>query len=445
MLLRAKGWERMNILIMGMGYVGVTTALVLADLGNRVSGYDPIEEKLRSLQNGVLPFHEPGLPERLTTHLRSGNIDFTSDERKAIEGNQMIFICVGTPSGADGSVNLGYLKQAAESIGESMKEYTVVVIKSTVPVGTLEKVKQWIKVAQRTPCPFDVASNPEFLREGSALHDASFPDRIVIGSESDRATEALRQLYQSVSCPIVATDPRTAEMIKYASNAFLATKISYMNELARLCDRVGIDVEDVALGMGLDHRIGPHFLKAGIGYGGSCFPKDIQALLYFSRENGTELTILESVDEVNGTQSQYALDRWEPLLGTFQGATVAVLGLAFKKDTDDLREAPSLKVISALLARGATIRAHDPAAKLPASMLSEQVRQLDRMEDALEQADAAIICADWDQYKAADWGALKPFMRRPIVLDGKNLLNGQDLTQLGFSYMGIGTQGAEKP
>ncbi|MEK3721577.1 UDP-glucose dehydrogenase family protein [Paenibacillus sp. FSL H8-0034] len=428
----------MNILIMGMGYVGVTTALLLAELGWNVTGLDPNESRIGMLNQGVPPFYEPGLDDALRKHLASGSITFTSEVDMAVCDNEVIFLCVGTPSGSDGSADLRFIKEAAESIGKNMAGYRLVVIKSTVPVGTNEQVVQWIAQAQLTAISFDVISNPEFLREGSALRDALEPDRIIIGSENDQATERLRSLYEKLSCPVVVTKPKTAELIKYAANAFLATKISYINELARLCTKLGVNIADVAVGIGMDHRIGAHFLRAGIGYGGSCFPKDIHALLFTAQEHDLSLTILEKVVQVNQSQAVYYLDIWEQLLGTFNGKTIAVLGISFKPDTDDIREAPAIGIIAKLLESSAVIRVHDPVAKLPGTMYSEQLQQFDSLEETIQDCDAVILCSEWKPYITADWGQLKSLLKQPFLLDGRNMLDGAQLTSLGYHYSGIG-------
>jgi len=429
----------MSILIMGLGYVGVTTGLVFAELGWNVVGYDPNRERLGALAEGMLPFHEPELADKLNHHGASGRIRFTDDIAAAVAECETIFICVGTPASSDGSADLQYIKQASEMIGRHMQQYKLIIIKSTVPVGTNEKVAEWVGEARQGDIPFDVVSNPEFLREGSAWYDAMHPDRIVIGSHHREVVYKVRQLYRGIACPIMVCSPRTAEMIKYASNAFLAAKISYMNELARLCDLLGVNVNDVAAGMGLDERIGHRFLHAGIGYGGSCFPKDVKALLHQAEQHGMRLSILEQVHHVNRTQAKYAVDLWEPVLGTYADKAVAVLGLAFKKDTDDQRESPALSIITELMNRDAYIRVHDPMARLPKSKQSARLVQLDSIEDVLRGADAAIIATDWPVYAELDWGKLRDVMKAPVVLDGKNILNGNRMQMLGFIYRGVGT------
>jgi UDPglucose 6-dehydrogenase len=428
----------MNILIIGMGYVGVTTGLVFAELGWQVTGLDTDEMKIKALSKGSLSFYEPGLDHLLTKHLRSGNIRFTSSPEEAIRKNSIIFLCVGTPSDKDGSADLQSVRGAAQTIGTYMDDYKIITVKSTVPIETNHKLVSWIRDAQSQPYPFDVVSNPEFLREGSALYDSLHPDRIIIGSENEQAAATISSLYAQINAPIFITTPKTAEMIKYASNAFLATKISYVNELSRLCEALEVSVSDVTAGMGMDHRIGPHFLKAGIGYGGSCFPKDSKALLYTAKQQHIDLNILDKVIHVNDTQVSHFLNVWEKKLGGFTNKTIAILGISFKPDTDDLREAPSLAIIQHLQNKQAILRVHDPIAKLPASYLSEKTQQFDAIETALQGCDAIILCSEWQAYMQADWAQLRTNLNDYYIFDGRNMLNGKEMTALGYSYYGIG-------
>lgn len=428
----------MNILIIGMGYVGVTTGLVFAELGWQVTGLDTDAMKIKALSEGTLSFYEPGLDLLLTKHLVSGNIRFTSSAEEAIRENSVIFLCVGTPSDKDGSADLQAVRGAAQTIGTYMDDYKIITVKSTVPIETNHKVVSWIRESQSQPYTFDVVSNPEFLREGSALYDSLHPDRIIIGSESEQAAATISSLYAQINAPIFVTTPKTAEMIKYASNAFLATKISYVNELSRLCEALEVDVSDVTKGMGMDHRIGPHFLKAGIGYGGSCFPKDSKALVFTAKQQGIELNILDKVIHVNDTQVSHFMNVWEHKLGGFTDKTIAILGISFKPDTDDLREAPSLAIIQHLQSKQAVLRVHDPIAKLPASYLSNMVQQFDAIEMALQGCDAIILCSEWQAYIQADWAQLRTHMNDYYVFDGRNMLNAKEMTALGYSYYGIG-------
>ncbi|WP_082927460.1 UDP-glucose dehydrogenase family protein [Paenibacillus oryzisoli] len=428
----------MKILIMGMGYVGITTGLLFAELGWQVTGLDTDTMKIHALMGGKLSFYEPGLDLLLKKHLESGNIHFTTSPEKGIRENDIIFICVGTPSDKDGSADLQAVRGAATSIGTYMNDYKIITVKSTVPIDTNRKLVEWITESQLQPQPFDVVSNPEFLREGSALYDSLNPDRIVIGSDSERAAQVIQSLYSSIHAPILLTNPRTAELIKYASNAYLATKISYVNELARLCESLEVNVTDVTKGMGMDQRIGPHFLKAGIGYGGSCFPKDSMALLYTAKEQQVELSILDRVVAVNNSQSTHFLTIWEQKIDGFSGKTVAILGISFKPNTDDLREAPALSIIQQLQHKGVHLRVHDPIAKLPQAFLSEKVQQFESIETTLQHCDAVILCSEWKDYREADWQQLRAHMKNYYIFDGRNTLNGKEMTKLGYAYFGIG-------
>lgn len=422
----------MKILIVGTGYVGTTTGLIFCEMGHQVTGLDLDERKINALQAGKLYFYEPGLEDLLTKHVSAQSIRFTTDTEKAVKENDVIFICVGTPLGTQGKADLTFVKNVAGTIGRYMNHYKVIVTKSTVPVGTAEKVTNWIKEKQPAPIPFDVVSNPEFLREGSALHDALNPDRIVIGASSDKARAVMRELYKGFQCPIIETNPQASEMIKYAANSFLAMKISFINELARVCDALGINVNDISTGIGLDHRIGPHFLRAGMGFGGSCFPKDVNALIQTSKETGRPLSILEKVVQVNDEQQLYFMKKIRQVLGgNLENKTIAVLGLAFKANTDDTRESPSLILIEKLRGEQAAVQVHDPVVK------SAGLKQFSKVEETVKGADAVILCTDWNDYKTLDWAALKPLMKQPVIFDGRNMLNKTKIEELGFRYLGV--------
>lgn len=428
----------MNILVIGAGYVGTTTGLVFAELGHKVTGLDIDSRKIDSLNKGELYFYEPGLEDLLINHLEKRNITFSTNVEKGIHENDVIFICVGTPSNEDGSANLSYIEQVARDIGHYMNGYKVIVDKSTVPIGTSEKVAQWIIKNRLENHPFDVVSNPEFLREGNALHDALYPDRVVIGSSSERATSILKELYKSMTCPVIVITPRSAEMIKYAANSFLAMKISFINELARLCDKLNINIQNISHGIGLDKRIGPNFLQAGVGYGGSCFPKDVDALLDTGFKYDTNLSILEKVVKVNKTQYLYFLERARQTLGSLKQKRIALFGLSFKPQTDDLRESPALYIINELLAENAVIKVHDPIAKLPLDIQMQGVVQYTSPEETAKQVDAILIGTDWPQYKELDWKEIKTNMRTPYVFDGRNMLDANKLKEFGLIYQGIG-------
>jgi UDPglucose 6-dehydrogenase len=423
----------MNILIVGTGYVGTTTALVFCEMGHKVTGLDLDQRKLTALKSGKLYFYEPGLDDLLIKHVQMNNITFTDDSEKAIKENDIIFICVGTPQGEDGNADLRYVKDVAQSIGRYMSTYKVIVDKSTVPVGTEEMVTKWIKEKQKTALPFDVVSNPEFLREGSALHDALYPDRIVVGSASETARNIMRELYKDYSCPIVETIPRAAELIKYASNSFLALKISYINEMARLCKTLEIDVNEISKGIGFDKRIGQHFLHAGIGYGGSCFPKDVNSLLKTAEKSGQDLTILKAAVKINETQPTFFINIIKNQLGCLKGKKLAVLGLSFKANTDDTRESPAYRIINELLMEQAQLHCYDPVVKIN----NIRVTQFNNVEDTVRNCDAAIICTDWEEFSKTDWGKLLSTMLSPIIFDGRNILNKIDIEKLGFKYYKI--------
>lgn len=428
----------MNILVIGTGYVGTTTALVFAEIGWNVTGLDVDLPKIKLLQQGKLHFYEPGLEDLLNKHLGTKRIRFTADKKKAIEDNEMIFICVGTPSLPDGSADLRYVKQVSEDIGRHMNGDKLIINKSTVPVGTQELITAWTRDAQMVPYPFEVASNPEFLREGKACMDALQPDRIIIGTNSENAAKRIGKLYESMQCPIIVTAPRTAEFTKYAANAFLATKISFINELARLSDRLGVNVKEVAYGIGLDNRIGPSFLQAGIGYGGSCFPKDVAALLNMAEHNEVELKLLEKVVHVNQTQHMYLLRKVREQIGNLAGKKIALLGLAFKPDTDDIREAPAIHMIPKLRNEKAYVQAYDPIAALPPELMDESVNFGSSPEETMEGADAAIICTEWPMFLNIDWVQVKDSMKAPNLFDGRNLLDADQMKRIGFFYQGIG-------
>jgi UDPglucose 6-dehydrogenase len=422
-----------EILIIGTGYVGTTTGLIFCEMGHRVTGLDLDMKKITALQAGKLHFYEPGLEDLLVKHVKAGRITFTNNTEIAVEENDVIFICVGTPQGADGSADLTYVKKVAQSIGTYMANYKVIVDKSTVPVGTADNVTKWIKQAQAAPIPFDVVSNPEFLREGSALKDALNPDRIVIGSTSKKARNIMKELYKKFHCPIVETEPKAAELIKYGANAFLALKISYINEMARLCHVLNINVNEIATGIGLDKRIGPQFLQAGIGYGGSCFPKDVSALLKTALDHQQELTTIQAAAHVNETQTQFFINLVKEQLGNLKGKRFAVLGLAYKANTDDTRESPAFRMIDELVREQAEVTCYDPVAKIA----DKRVQQFHNLKDTIRNCDAAIICTDWQEFYHAKWGKYRQLMRSPVVFDGKNFLNEKALKRLGYDYYKI--------
>jgi UDPglucose 6-dehydrogenase len=431
----------MNVSVIGTGYVGATTSAALASIGHNVIGVDVDPKKVDMLNGGRLPFYEEGLEELMQQMMAKGSLTFTTDLRRAVLESDILFLTVGTPSNEDGSADLTYVEEAVRQIGRIMDRYKVIVGKSTVPVGTGDRVRGILQeeLAKRgVSIPFDVVSNPEFLREGKALYDALHPERIVIGCESDKARALMTNLYKDLRTVMLYTTVRDAEMIKYASNAFLATKISFVNELARLCEKTGVSISKVARGMGLDSRIGPQFLRAGIGYGGSCFPKDVQALMHLAQAEGVPLQLLEAVAEVNRTQGAWFLQKVRAAVGPMSGKRIALLGLTFKPGTDDIREAPALKLIPELLREGAEISAYDPKGMEAVRSLHPELRYASDPYDALLRADAALLITEWQEFLELDWQKAKQLMQGTWVLDGRNALDAQKLRGYGFLYVGIG-------
>lgn len=428
-----------NIAAIGVGYVGLVTGTCFADLGNRVVALDINHERIANLKKGKLPIYEPGLAEVVERNVNAGRLSFTTSYEEALAEAEFVFICVGTPSGVDGEADLQYVRQAAESIARTMKQDMIIINKSTVPVGTGDWVADIIKAAQPAPVPFSVVSCPEFLREGSALLDFMNPDRTVLGSLDPDAAQKVAQLHLPLRAPIIVTDLRTAEMIKYASNAFLATKISFINEIATICEALGADVKEVAVGMGADKRIGPRFLDAGVGYGGSCFPKDVLALKHMATVQGQHPQLLEAVIEINDFQRQQVVAKVRELLGKdLTGKVIGVLGLAFKPNTDDMREAPSITVIETLKAAGAHIKAYDPVATENARMLLNGISFCEDPYTVAKDSDALVIVTEWNEFKQLDMLRIKSLMAQPIVVDGRNIYEPAKMAEWGFQYRGFG-------
>jgi UDPglucose 6-dehydrogenase len=429
----------MNVCVVGTGYVGLVTGAVFADLGNEVICVDNQLEKIEALRAGQMPIYEPGLEEMVARNAGDGRLSFTTDLGGAVRRAVIVFITVGTPPGTDGGTDLSAVEEAAREIGEAMERYTVVVNKSTVPVGTGEFVREVIERHQVTPVPFDVVSNPEFLREGCAIEDTLRPDRIVIGAPTQQVAMTLLELYAPLERPMIVTDVPTAEMIKYASNAFLATKISFINAIANVCEEAGADVTHVAKAMGLDARIGPAFLQPGLGYGGSCFPKDTESLLHTAAQLGYDFGLLRTVVDVNRERAARFVTNIERVLTPLGDKIVAVLGLAFKPNTDDMREAKSIEVVSALLDRGATVRAYDPVAMPNAwKLLPPSVVYCDSPYAAAAGADAVALVTEWNAFKLLNLERLRAVMRRPVVFDGRNAWEPERMRRLGFQYHSIG-------
>ncbi|MBW1974914.1 MAG: UDP-glucose/GDP-mannose dehydrogenase family protein [Deltaproteobacteria bacterium] len=434
----------MNIAIIGTGYVGLVSGAGFAEFGHNVTCIDKDKEKIEKVMKGTLPIYEPGLEEIVRRNKEAGRLRFSTKFADAVPDADLVFIAVGTPASrrGDGYADLSYVFEATRELAATLKSYTLVVIKSTVPVGTARRVAGIIREVN-PGADFDIASNPEFLREGEAVFDFLNPDRVVIGAESERAITMLLELYrplQKKEIPIVVTGIETAELTKYASNAFLATKISFINEIANLCEEVGADVQDVARGMGLDHRIGIRFLQPGPGYGGSCFPKDTKALLRIAQEHGVACRIVESVVEVNEAQKARMVRKIRQALGgSVAGKIIAVLGLTFKPDTDDMRESPSLTIIPALLERGATIRAHDPQGMNEArKLLPTEVEFASNMYNACEGADAVVLMTEWNEYKNINLARLKTLLKQPIFVDLRNIFLPEEMRKAGFDYFSVG-------
>jgi UDPglucose 6-dehydrogenase len=428
-----------QICVIGVGYVGIVTAACFADLGNRVIALDINEEKIEGLRRGEMPIYEPGLQELVERNVRSGRLTFTTSYTEGLDGSEFVFIAVGTPSGVDGEADLRYVAAAARSIAEYMKEPLVVVNKSTVPVGTGDWVADIIRSHQRQKLHFAVVSCPEFLREGSAISDFMQPHRTVLGSLDASAAEKVAQLHLPLRAPIVLTDLRTAEMIKYASNAFLATKISFINEIADICEALGADVKEVAAGMGYDARIGRHFLDAGLGWGGSCFPKDVLALAYMAEEKGLDPRILNTVMGVNYERRKTAVEHVQSMLGgSLKGKTVGLLGLAFKENTDDMRDAPSIDIAGELRAAGATVRGYDPVAMEVARGLLPEVELFDDPYQMTKDCDALLVVTPWNEFKQLDLEKLKGLLKSPVIFDGRNIYDPALMKSAGFTYRGVG-------
>lgn len=426
-----------NICVVGTGYVGLVTGVCFADLGNNVTCIEIDPLKLDTLRAGKSPIYEPGLEELLQRSMHAGRIRFTDNYQLGVPGADFVFITVGTPMGADGAANLQYVEAAAKSIGTALDRPTIIIDKSTVPVGTGDWVTDVIK-AQGRGVPFAVISNPEFLREGSAVNDFFHPDRIVLGADDREAAATVAALHEPLGAPVIITDLRTAEMIKYASNAFLATRISFVNEIAQICERLGADVKEVARGMGADRRIGPHFLDAGIGYGGSCFPKDVLALHHMAASNGCHPQLLQAVMDINTDARRSFVRKAETVLEDLAGKQVGVLGLSFKPNTDDMREAPSVEIIHTLHALGAHVKAYDPVAMEVAETMLPDVIYCATPYDVAKGSDALLIITEWNEFKQLDLDKIKRLMRRPVILDGRNLYDPEEVQSRGFIYRGVG-------
>jgi len=429
----------MRICVIGSGYVGLVTGSCFADLGNDVICVDNDKSKVAALKKGLIPIYEPGLEELVKRNVKELRLSFTTHLKDGVEKSEIIFVCVPTPPKDNGDADLTYIETVSKEIALSMPSYRLIVEKSTVPVNTGEWVEHTINVYNKRKIEFDVASNPEFLKEGSAIDDFMNPDRVVVGVKSKRAADMLKELYKPLKAPIVVTDIKSAEIIKHASNSFLATKISFINSVANICDKVGADVVDVARGMGLDKRISRDFLSAGIGFGGSCFPKDLAAFVHIAEKVGYDFGILKEAQKVNNHQKRSVIKRIEGLLWNLPKKTVGVLGLSFKPGTDDLREAPSLEIIEMLRNEGVHVKAFDPVAMGKAKgILGNDVKFCKDAYEVAKDSDCLLIVTEWNEFKELDFKKIKKLMRQPIIIDGRNIYDPKEMKKLGFKYVGIG-------
>jgi UDPglucose 6-dehydrogenase len=431
----------MNICVVGTGYVGLVTGACFAEFGLKVICVDKDAKKIDDLSKGIIPIFEPGLEELVKRNLKDGRLYFTTDLADAIRRSLGIFIAVGTPSKEDGSADLSYVEDVARSIAENMNGYKVVVTKSTVPVGTGERIRKIIRENQKGKAHFDIVSNPEFLREGAAIEDFMRPNRVVIGAESDHAIAIMRDLYSPlylIETPVVVTDIKTAEMIKYASNAFLATKVSFINEIANICEKVGADVHMVAKGMGLDNRIGSKFLHPGPGFGGSCFPKDTSAIVNIAKEHGYDFEIVKAVIKVNKRQRALMVEKIKKQTGELKDKWIGILGLSFKPNTDDMRDAPSVSIIKGLQKEGAKVRAYDPAAMEEAKKFLDDIEYCNDPYSVAEGSDALVILTEWNQFRNLEINKIKGLLKKPVVIDLKNIYDPKKMKEMGIRYTGVG-------
>ena len=436
----------MKITVIGAGYVGLVTAVGFADLGNEVICMDKMPSKLSKLSKGISPIYEPGLPELLQKQIKQGKIHFTDKIKEGINFSDVIFLCVGTPQGDTGKADLSQVEEASIDIAHNMNSYKLIIEKSTVPVNTHQWVKTVIKRYLKKDIKFDVASNPEFLKEGSALDDFMNPDRIVVGVESEKAKNIFKELYRPFvkkSIPLIVTTPAAAELIKHASNSFLAMKISYINMVSEICEKVGADVDMVAEGMGYDRRIGKDFLCAGIGYGGSCFPKDVKAFIKIAEEHGLDFSLIEEVEKINLKRRANFIKRIKNVLWIIKDKNIAVWGLSFKPNTDDIREAPSIDIIRELEKSKANLKLYDPQAEEGFKHIfpeKQNIKYFDDKYKTLKDADALLILTEWDEFKKADLNKIKENMRLPIIIDGRNICSTKDMKKKGFEYYSIGRE-----
>jgi UDPglucose 6-dehydrogenase len=431
----------MRIAVIGTGYVGLVSGACFAEFGVDVTCVDVDVTKIDKLNNGVIPIYEPGLDQIVEKNVKDGRLHFTTDIKAAVETARVVFLAVGTPPKEDGSPDMSYYQQAAKDVAEAMNGYKVLVTKSTVPIGTGKWLREFVTANQKMKTDFGVASNPEFLREGAAIDDFMRPDRVVIGSNEEKAIEVMKELYRPlylIETPIVITSLEAAELIKYAANAFLATKITFINEVANLCDAIGCDVHDVARGMGMDNRIGRKFLHPGPGYGGSCFPKDTRALTTVADQFGVETRIVDAVIEANERQREAMLPKIDKLVGGLSGKQIGVLGLSFKPETDDMRESPAIEIIHGMIERGAKVRGFDPVAMEEAKHYIKGLDYAVDEYDAIKDADALVIITEWNQFRALDMEKVKSLLKAPKIADLRNIYEPADMREMGFEYVGVG-------
>jgi UDPglucose 6-dehydrogenase len=427
-----------QICVVGVGYVGLVTGACFSDLGNKVIALDVNEQRIENLKKGIMPIYEPGLEELVRRNVKAGRLSFTTDYAEALKGTEFAFIAVGTPSGVNGEADLQYVASAAESIARNMTTPLIIINKSTVPIGTGDWVADIVKRAQPKPINFAVVSCPEFLREGSAIGDFSQPHRTVIGSFDREAANKVAQLHLPLRAPILITDLRTAEMIKYASNAFLATKISFINEIAEICDAYGADVKEVAAGMGYDARIGRHFLDAGLGWGGSCFPKDVKALAFMAEEKDLDPRILNAVMDVNYNRRKDIVKWTKGMIDGLKGKNIGLFGLAFKPNTDDMRDAPSIDIAQELIAAGASVRAYDPVAMEVARGILPAVQMFNDPYEMAKGCDAVIVVTEWNEFKQLNLEKIKSLLNKPVIMDARNIYDPATMKAMGFTYRAIG-------
>ena len=438
-----------KISVIGTGYVGLVTGACLAEVGHKVICVDNDKEKIRKLKKNIMPIYEPGLAEIVKRNVKRGNLSFVTDIKTAVQspGMEAVFIAVGTPPREDGSADLSYIEKVATEIARAMTSYKLIIDKSTVPVETGERVEETVRRNLKKNVPFDVASNPEFLREGAAVEDTLNPDRIVIGVKSRRAEQLLKEIYEPLikksghPIPILVTDIKSAEIIKHASNSFLAAKISFINAVANICERVGADIQKVAEGMGLDRRIGKQFLNAGIGFGGFCFPKDVEAFMWISSKLGYDFSLLRAAKEINENQKKLFVKKIEDTLWILKDKTIGILGLSFKPNTDDMRFAPSIDIINSLVREGAVIKAYDPAAMEKAMKIlvpGSRITYVKNPYEAARDSDCLVILTEWEEFKKLELAKIKKLLRHPIIIDGRNIFEPEKMRKLGFTYKSIG-------